>query len=344
MRKLTFILTLFMLSLSQSVIGQDIHFSQANQVPMLINPAAAGVFNGWERISVNHKNQWLGAGTRFFTTSVAADLNLLKPRRGNGAHMGMGLQFYNDIGGDSKFGTRQVLISFSGIVPLDENQQLSGGLQFGFGQKFGDFNTLYFANQFDGETFNVANPSGEANNVATFAYGDISAGLFYRYGNHKIGFSRDNALDFRFGVAYFHANKPTLQYRLGSTEELFSKIVIHSSIIKDFDGSKLGVEAFVNVYSQGPHNEILIGSLLRYRLKSGSKITGINRDMYLSAGLIYRVEDAIAPTVNFQIKNFDFGLSYDITISDFGSYYRSGGLEFSLKYTNRDFALFKRRR
>jgi len=337
-------LAVFVLTLFNTVNAQDIHFTQANQVPMLINPAAAGVFNGWERISMNHKNQWVGAGTKFYTTSIAADMNLLKPRRGSGAHMGMGLQFYNDIGGDSKFGTRQVLLSFSGIVPLDDHQQLSGGIQFGFGQKFGDFNTLHFANQFDGEVFNSANPSGEPNNLATFMYGDVSAGLFYRYGNHKIGFSRDNALDFRFGVAYFHANTPTLKYRLGSTEELFGKIVIHASFIRDFDGSKFGIETYANVYNQGPHNETLVGVLMRYRLKSGGKITGLNQDMYISTGVAYRYKDAIAPTVNFQLKNFNFGISYDITIADFGNYYRSGGLEFSLKFTNRDFALFKRRR
>ena len=344
MKGLKITIALFVFTLSFNVKAQDIHFTQANQVPMLINPAAAGVFNGWERISVNHKNQWVGSGTKFFTTSIAADLNLFKPRRGSGAHMGMGIQFYNDIGGDSKFGTRQVLLSFSGIVPLNDYHQLSGGLQFGFGQKFGDFNSLHFANQFDGETFNLENPSGESNILATSVYGDVSAGIFYRYGNHKIGFSRDNALDFRIGAAYFHANTPTLKYRLGSTEEMFGKIVIHSSFVKDFDGTKAGVEAFINIYNQGPHNEFLGGLLMRYRIKSGGKITGLNRDIYLSAGIAYRYKDAIAPTVNFQYKNFNFGISYDITIAEFGSYYRSGGLEFSLKFTNRDFALFKRRR
>lgn len=325
-------------------IAQDIHFTQANQTPMLINPAATGVFSGWERVSFNHKNQWINSGTKFFTTSIAADLNLFKPRRGNGAHMGVGLQFYNDIGGDSKFGTRQVLLSVSGIVPLDDHQQLSGGLQMGLGQKFGDFSTLQFANQFDGETFNSTNPSGELNNLATFMYADLSAGIFYRYGNHKIGFSRDDALDFRIGFAYFHANKPELKYRLGSEEQLYGKIVIHTSIIKDFSGSKYGVEAFFNQFSQGPHNETLFGAQLRYRIKSGGKITGLSRDTYLSGGLTIRYKDAISPTINFQMASFNFGMSYDITISDFGQYYRGGGLEFSLKYTNMDFALFKRRR
>lgn len=332
------------LAFSQTGFSQDIHFTQANQTPMLINPAATGVFNGWERVSFNHKNQWINSGTNFFTTSIAADLNLFKPRRGNAAHMGLGLQFYNDIGGDSKFGTRQVLLSISGIVPIDDHQQISGGLQMGIGQKFGDFSSLQFANQFDGETFNTTIPSGELNNLTTFMYADLSAGIFYRYGNHKIGFSRDDALDFRIGFAYFHANKPELKYRLGSEEQLYGKIVIHTSFIKDFSGSKYGVEAFFNQFSQGPHNETLFGAQLRYRLKSGGKITGLNRDTYLSGGLTVRYKDAISPTINFQMASFNFGMSYDITISDFGQYYRGGGLEFSLKYTNMDFALFKRRR
>jgi type IX secretion system PorP/SprF family membrane protein len=338
------IFTVLALLFISNGIAQDIHFTQSNQTPMLINPAATGVFSGWERISFNHKNQWINSGTKFYTTSIAADLNILKPRRGNGAHMGVGLQFYNDIGGDSKFGTRQVLISISGIVPLDDYQQLSGGLQLGMGQKFGDFTTLHFANQFDGQVFDPTNPSGEANNLATFMYTDISTGVFYRYGNHKIGFSRDDALDFRVGFAYFHANKPELRYRLGSTEQLYGKIVIHTSIIKDFDGSKYGLEAFFNQYHQGPHNETLFGALLRYRIKSGSKITGLSRDTYISFGAALRYKDAVSPMLNFQMSSFNFGLSYDITVSDFGQYYRGGGLEFSLKYTNMDFALFKRRR
>jgi type IX secretion system PorP/SprF family membrane protein len=340
--KISFLISVMIFSING--IAQDIHFTQSNETAMLINPAATGLFSGWERVTFNHKNQWVSSGTKFFTTSIAADMNLFKPRRGNGAHMGLGLQFYNDIGGDSKFGTRQVLISVSGIVPLDDHQQLSGGLQIGVGQKFGDFSKLHFANQFDGEIFNAENPSGEMNNIVSFMYADVSAGIFYRYGNHKIGFSRDDALDFRIGVAYFHANRPELKYSFGSSEKLFGKISIHTSILKDFSGSKLGFEASFNQFSQGPHNETLIGAKLRYRIKSGGKITGLNRDTYISGGLLYRYNDAIAPVVNFQTASFNFGLSYDITISKVGQYYRGGGLEFSLKYTNMDFALFKRRR
>ena len=71
---------IFLISLSVASFGfaQDIHFSQSSEVPLLINPGATGAFNGWERVIVNHRNQWLGANTQFMTTSLAVDLNILK--------------------------------------------------------------------------------------------------------------------------------------------------------------------------------------------------------------------------------------------------------------------------
>lgn len=323
--------------------AQDIHFTQSQQVPMLINPAATGMFNGWERISVNHKNQWVNSGTKFFTTSLAADMNFFKPKRGNKAHMGFGVQLYNDIGGDSKFGTKQALFNLSAIVPVADMHTLAAGLQFGFGQRTGDLTGLIFPNQFDGTGLNATLNSNEANSLVSFIYPEVSAGVLYQYGNHKIGFSRDDATDFKIGVAYFHANSPEMTYRIGFTEQLYSKLVIHTSFLKDFPGTSFGVEAFFNEFIQGPHNETLLGALLRYRISSGSKTTGLSRDAYLIGGLSYRYGDAVSPMIFLQMSSFKFGISYDVTISNFGQYSRTGGLEFSLQYANLDFALFKRR-
>lgn len=324
--------------------GQDIHFTQSQQAPMLINPGATGIFNGWERVMVNHKNQWISNGTSFLTTSIAADLNFFKPKRGDKAHMGLGIQFYNDIAGDSKFGTREFLVNLSGIVPLNEMNQLSAGLQFGLGQRSGDISGVMFPNQFDGDELNPMNFSGEYNNLVTFVYPDVSAGLFYRYGNHKVGFFRDDATDLRVGVAYYHINKPTLKYRLGYSEDLYAKWVFHSSFLKEFSGSKLGMEVYFNQFIQGPHSETSFGGVLRYRLKEGSKTTGLNREIFINGGLAYRWRDAISPLLYFQFASWQLGISYDITLYELGTLSRAGGLEFSLQYANLDFAVFKRRR
>ncbi len=323
--------------------SQDIHFSQVATNQMLSNPAAAGVFDGWERITVNHKNQWVNAGTKFFTSSMAADLNLFKPKRGNKAHIGLGFQFYNDIGGDSKFGTKQFILNASGIVPLNEMHEISGGIQFGVAQRTGNLGSLVFSNQFNGTVLDPTLNSNEPNNMISFMYPDVGVGVTYRYGNHSIGFSRDHQTDLMIGVAYLHANRPKLAYSLGYSEKLYSKLAIQVNFLKDFSGSKLGMEGFVYQWVQGPHWETLLGALLRVRLSSGSKTTGLNRDAYFKIGTACRIKDALAPMMHIQFSNFDFGVSYDVTISKLGQTARSGGLEFSFIYTNRDFALFKRR-
>ena len=323
--------------------AQDIHYTQSQQTPMLINPAATGMFNGWERITANHKNQWVNTGTKFFTTSLAADMNFFKPKRGSKAHMGFGVQLYNDIGGDSKFGTKQALFNLSAIVPVSEMQLLSAGLQFGLGQRTGNLTGLIFPNQFDGEALDPTINSMEYNNLVTFIYPDVSAGLLYRYGNHKVGFTRDDATDFTIGAAYFHINSPEMNYRIGFKEQLYSKWVVHASFLKDFSGTSSGIETWFNQYIQGPHSETLIGALYRYRISSGSKTTGLSRDAYFMIGLSYRWKDAVNPMMYIQFSSFKLGLSYDVTISEFGQASRSGGLEFSLTYANLDFALFKRR-
>ena len=45
--------------------AQDFHYSQLDQSLTLINPATTSTFSGFERITLQHRNQWLGAGTQF---------------------------------------------------------------------------------------------------------------------------------------------------------------------------------------------------------------------------------------------------------------------------------------
>lgn len=324
--------------------GQDIHFTQVMETPMTVNPSYAGMFQGWERVSINHRSQWVNAGTKFHTTSFAADMNVFKAKRGNTAHLGVGIQFYNDIGGDSKFGTKQFLVNLSAIVPIGEMQTVAGGLVFGIGQRSGDLTQLQFANQFNGTDFDPMINSMEGNGLVSFIYSDFGVGASYRYGNHKIGFARDDATDFRLGVAYFHVNQPNISYNFGFKEKLYGKVAINASFMKDISGSPVGFHLILNQFLQGPHSETIIGGLLRYRLSTGSKTTGLTRDAHVGGGIYFRVNDAIAPTINMNLSGFSFGVSYDITLSQLGTVTRRGGLEFSLSYTNMDFALFKRRR
>lgn len=349
------ILTLASTLLLAGAQAQDFHFSQTAQTPLLINPAAAGVFDGWERVIVNHRNQWLGAGTQFMTTSIAADANLGKSQLNDKAHLGVGVMFYNDIGGDSNFGSQTGSLTLSGILPMGGSGHiLSAGVQGGFGMRKADYSRLDFYSQFNGTGFDENIASGEANSAASFTYIDASAGVYYIFDGGQSTFSRNNDFKFQFGLSGYHLNAPTLKYSNGvDGEKLHRKFVAHTGIVMDLIGSKWAIDANALQFMQtgfqetsfgGGHFETMLGLMMRYRFEDGTKITGMAQNAFIGFGLYTRLKDAIIPSVMVDWRGFQFGVSYDITLSDLRAAYKGGSLEFSLSYTNRHDALFKTRK
>jgi len=85
--------------------GQDFHFTQYDRSMLLLNPSAAGNFDGFERFSAQNRNQWVGAGTQFMTSYAAAEFTLGKNNFDNRSYTGIAVHFNRDVGGDSRFGS-----------------------------------------------------------------------------------------------------------------------------------------------------------------------------------------------------------------------------------------------
>jgi hypothetical protein len=109
-----------------------------------------------------------------------------------------------------------------------------------------------------------------------FIYPDVSVGGLYQFGSDASSFTSDDKPNIVLGLAYYHANRPILRFRLGGSERLYAKWVMHGSYAKNFNGSNQGFEFNLNQTLQGPHSETNIGVLLRHYLSQGSKITGLN--------------------------------------------------------------------
>lgn len=323
--------------------SQDLHFSQTSNTPLLINPAAAGVYDGWERVILNHRNQWLGAGTQFMSSSVAVDANYGKTQLNDKAHLGFGLMFFNDIGGDSKFGVQTASGTLSGILPMGGGHILSAGIQGGYGMRKADFTALSFMSQYNGEGFDQTIVSGESNGVSTMRYMEANAGLFYVFDGGNSSFRRNEDFKFQIGISGYHLNKPEMKYSVGMGERLHRKFVFHTNIVKDLMGSDWSFDASAVQFIQGSHMETIFGGLIRYRFEDGTKITGNRRDAYFGFGTYYRLKDALVPSVVIDWRGFKFGFSYDVTLSPMRKAY-SGSLEFSLAWTNMSDALFRTRR
>ena len=109
---------------------QDIHFSQFVSSPLNINPALAGIFDGDLRIANNYRNQWSSVSSPYKTISAGIDGVLSRPKGEKGI-LGGGLNFYNDIAGDSEMTTTNVGLTVAYHLPLTDYQYLSFGLQGG---------------------------------------------------------------------------------------------------------------------------------------------------------------------------------------------------------------------
>jgi type IX secretion system PorP/SprF family membrane protein len=332
---------LIFISLGQYISAQDFHFSQTAQTPILINAAATGVFDGYERVIINQRNQWIGSSTQFSTTSIAADLNLFKTRNNDKAHLGLGLLFYNDIGGDSKFGNQTAGLNVSGILPTSNGHIFSAGIQSAYGNRKADLNRLSWGNQWNGTSYDANFASGEGS-IRNFSYLDVGAGLMYTYDGGENTFARNNDTKLQLGISVQHANQPTLKYSGITGESLYRKYVFHGSFLKEIPDSRLAYDLKLVQTFQGPHKQTLLGFHLKYRFNEGTKITGNSQESSFSFGMNFRVKDAIIPMVAYQHKAFRFGISYDATISKLRRT-NAGSLEFSLSYTNFHHALYKKR-
>ncbi|MDX1651730.1 MAG: PorP/SprF family type IX secretion system membrane protein [Brumimicrobium sp.] len=326
------------------IFGQDIHFSQTAQTPLWINPAITGVYEGWERVIINHRNQWLGSNTQYMTTALAADLNFFKTRQNDKAHIGLGIFLWNDIAGDANYGTRQGQLSLSGILPMGNGHQLSAGLQGGIGNRGGNMSKLLFESQWDGEVFNPELNNNESATLQSNNYFDMSAGINYLYDGGENTFARQEDIKIQVGAAVYHVNQPSVKYNGLENDLIYRKYVGHFSLLKDFSLSKWSLDANAVGIVQGPQKQIILGALMRYRMKEGTKTTALKQEAYFAFGMYTRVGDAVIPAIMVDIKGFQLGISYDVTYSKLRNTHPGGTLEFSLAYRNLYTALFKKGR
>jgi type IX secretion system PorP/SprF family membrane protein len=339
-----FILTLCAGLASWNTMAQDLHFSQILQSPQLLNPGAVGVYDGWERAVIHHRNQWLGANTQFMSTSIAADVTFFKNPRRNTAYIGTGLSFYNDIGGDAKMGNQTAAFTLSGILPMGNSGQLSIGIQGGFGSRKGDMSKLLYDSQWTGSGFDPTIVSGEGDALNSFTYLDASTGVFYQFDGGSSSFARNNEMKLQIGIAAYHVNAPQMKYRAGSTEALARKYVGMINYTMDIPSSSWSYDLQFAQFIQGGHYETIFGGFIRKRFREGTKQTGFSHDASFGFGSYFRLKDAFVPMVQVDYGGFRFGLSYDVVVSAMRKAYSGGSIELSVSYTNIHDALFKGRR
>lgn len=329
----------------ESSFAQDVHFSQSNMTPLLLNPALTGAFGGDQRVFLNYKNQWRGIGMPgaiYNTALFSFDTHLFKKKWRKG-YLGAGFNAYKDIAGDLKMGTTQLNMSIAGIVFINEQQFLSGGLQGGYVQKSVSTTAMLWENQYDASsgTFNTSLLTSDIS-TPPVSYGNFSTGIAWNYNTDQSTLPVNKQFQLNLGLAALNINTPKQNfYNNGSSsgvennEQLYSRFVFHGTAQIGIKNTNMALMPNALFFKQGPSYQLNAGTLLRFTIREESIHTGFIKETAVSLGAQYRMNDAIIPVLLFEYAQYAIGLSYDVNTSSLrqGTQGR-GGIEISLRYLN----------
>ncbi|HQQ93319.1 MAG TPA: PorP/SprF family type IX secretion system membrane protein [Bacteroidia bacterium] len=324
--------------------GQDIHFSQLSETPLYLNPANTGFFNGYFRGVINYRNQWAAMNNAYQTMGVSVDGGLFRSKK-RSAYMGLGMTIFKDQAGAAKLSTTSALLNASAIVKVGRGSAFSLGLAFGSVSTNADYSKLRYESQFNGNSFDESTVSGE---IPYRQYTTLDLGFGMAYEISKVKYDQDynDATSVKFGIGAFHLNTPTQEYGAGSKFELPVRMVYSIQSNIDLEDTRFSLTPMFVYQTQGKNQNLIFGSDIKFRMKTGTKITSKRSQNSLGFGLYYRRKDAIAARLIADIGNFSVGISNDFNISGYraATNVSGGGLEISLRYNMMASALFDAKR
>ncbi len=294
-----------------SIKAQDAHWSQYDELPVLINPSLTGLLNQDNiRAGAQLRSQWGALASNINSAAFAVDAPF-KERWGIGGYMlnNMQSKYFNVF--------NFVLSSAYTVTSTDQNVHfLSVGLQAGVILKSLKDNNLVFDSQYTNGNFDPDLPSGENFVHSSKLLPELNYGIYY-------GFT-DPAKKIHpyLGFSVFHITSPNESFTIGAESRLPRKWVLHSGCNIDVNDA-LKVEPKILFMRQSNIQEIIAGMNFNYSFK--------NPEIKVMAGGSYRINDAAIVQVGISFKNLTYKMSYDINTSSLNTYTnKRGGLEFTI--------------
>jgi type IX secretion system PorP/SprF family membrane protein len=313
--------------LAEILTAQDPSFSQFFSSPLNINPALTGNINKKWRVISNYRNQWIGPANPYTTGTLSVDNKIFQNLTDNyvdeNTRIGIGGMLMYDQAMAGVLKSNYASFNMSGNISLGNGSgadydgrrirhrskikmdqgaehRLGIGIGFIYGHRRLDFSKLTFGEQFTGYGFNTNLPSGEAALSKMKPYLSASAGLLYTY--------KTETTNIDLGASAFHINKPRQTFLDDNKAYLAARYVVHGNLETMLTGQLiLNTNAVYQVQSGASY--FSVGGALGYYLPNDEQ------DVILNAGLWYWSNNAVIPYLGMGYGNIQFGLSYDITIS-----------------------------
>jgi type IX secretion system PorP/SprF family membrane protein len=304
--------------------GQDLHFSQFFEAPLLRNPSLAGIFTGDYRIQGVYRDQWNSVTNAYRTGSLNAEYKM--PLGTGNDFITTGIQAEFDKAGTVGLTTTHILPAFNYHKSLsnEKTMYLSLGFMGGLIRKTIDMSKITTDNQFNGGGYDGSLPTGENMLSPNYSTWDASVGMSF-----NTTFGADQQHSMFVGGAYHHLNRPKGSFYNNRSIELNPKYVVSVGVKWSLDDlSSLTLQGDHSI--QGNYKETIAGFLYSYKL--GYDLD--NNPLYtLSGGLLLRWQDAVVPVLKIDWGKLSTALSYDVNISPLKTASMGrGGFELSLCY------------
>ncbi len=306
---------------SQLGFAQDINFSQFYDLPLLRNPAIAGLFQGDIRATSAFRSQWQSVTTPYKT--FALGLELKRPVGRGDDFITYGMQATSDIAGDSRLSRTQVfpVFNFHKALNGDKNSYLSAGIMGGPVMTRFDPSKLNFDDQFVNGTYSASNPTKEVFSKTSYTYWDAAVGLCL---SSKAGeYTR-----YYIGGGIFHFTKPKVAFQQKNDIVLNTKYVINGGLSYNVSTENQLI-LYLDYFMQGGARQGQGGLFYGHDLHQSE----LNEKVTIYAGLFYRWKDAFVPVVKLDFYKMSIGITYDVNTSKLKAASElRGGYEVTLSY------------
>jgi type IX secretion system PorP/SprF family membrane protein len=305
----------------RGAVGQDLHFSQWFNAPLLTNPANTGFIPDADyRLGANYRDQWSAImAAPYRTMSIWGDAQVFRNRIENG-WMGLGGVILRDDAGSSTLTSTSVYGSVAYHQMVGYASLITVGFNAGWVNKRINTSNLKFPDQFDGKFFDNTLPTSVIIDHPADNFLDMQIGLNYAY-------FPTNKIYLNGGFSVMHINRPRESFFNTDPVGFDSKIAPRYT-------------AFVNA-SIKANDLVIVNPMGYYTQMAGASemVLGLNAqfnlqdegDQQVIGGLYMRPGDAIIPMIGFVYKNIRLTFTYDVTTSALKHYDGGyGAWEFAL--------------
>ena len=311
---------LLLITAMKAVAQTDPHFTQNYTYPLYINPALAGSADGDYRATAIFRSQWGSLSSPYRTIGASFDTRTNK-------NAGLGINLLNQSAGDGGFNylTLSGSYAYTGVkFGKDYNQRIVMALQGGIISRRVNSSKFKWGEQWNPITgYQESNPTTETFAKTSSTVPDIGTGILYFDATPD---KRTNAFG---GFSVYHLNRPKDPIVTNHNTDLNRipvRYSVHGGISVNLT-DQARIIPHVLYLRQGTAWEAMAGFYAQIN---------VNGEADFMLGGYYRVNDAIAPYVGIDYKNFVIGLSYDANASRLRTLTKNvNSFELTLSYIKR---------